>query len=530
MRILGIEFGSWSLKAVELESRFRRLEVLDFHEIRLPLEILNPTETYQKAVTQLMARLPSHPEKIVSSLPAAHTALRFLPIPIKSRKQVEKMYRFELEDTVPFKLANSIVEHFVMTKKDGSVVFAAIAPDKHVKSHLEWLQSVGVDPDWLTFEGMGLINLYLNAYDPKVDSTEPVLVMDIGHHKTNLSIFEHNRLELFRSISWGGSAITQSLSMALGASAEEAERFKMNDLKMDLDLNKASTDDRELMMAASQAFHPFIADINHSLVAFRTLYKKKITSVQITGGSSQIWGLNKFLSQSLSVPVTTFDPLKNAEIKKDNLQAIGSRFGEAYGRALVFARKSPLLFNFRTQSAAKGTSLKEISKFVANPSVVQLLTYAAILLAILLVHVNVASYLAKKDAEVAQIELRKVFGSTFRDVPSKLGSTLTQDPEGLQTFIQKRNNELAQKLKMMNKERTPMLNLVNELSKAFPSAVKVDVNTMQVDDRSFEMIGVLYEGDLNEVVESLKKSSSFDKINLTRDGKRFTFRGNVVGR
>ena len=75
-----------------------------------------------------------------------------------------------------------------------------------------------------------------------------------------------------------------------------------------------------------------------------------------------------------------------------------------------------------------------------------------------------------------------------------------------------------------------MLNLVNELSKAFPSAVKVDVNTMQVDDRSFEMIGVLYEGDLNEVVESLKKSSSFDKINLTRDGKRFTFRGNVVGR
>ena len=37
MRILGIEFGAWSLKAVEMESRFGRVDILDFHEIRLPL-------------------------------------------------------------------------------------------------------------------------------------------------------------------------------------------------------------------------------------------------------------------------------------------------------------------------------------------------------------------------------------------------------------------------------------------------------------------------------------------------------------
>ena len=104
MRILGIEFGTWSLKAVEMESRFRRLDVLDFHEIRLPLEILDPTATYRKAVAQLMTRLPSPPEKIVTSLPPAQTALRFLPIPLKQRKKVEKLFRFELEDTVPFKL------------------------------------------------------------------------------------------------------------------------------------------------------------------------------------------------------------------------------------------------------------------------------------------------------------------------------------------------------------------------------------------------------------------------------------------
>src|SRR5688500_15751248 len=104
MRILGVEFGSWSLKAVEMESRFRRVDILDFHEVRLPLQTNDATETYRQAIAQLMARLPSHPEKIVTSLPPAQTALRFLSMPIKGRKEVEKSFRFELEDNVPFKL------------------------------------------------------------------------------------------------------------------------------------------------------------------------------------------------------------------------------------------------------------------------------------------------------------------------------------------------------------------------------------------------------------------------------------------
>ena len=48
MRILAIELGSWSVKAVEIESRFRRFEVLDFHEVKLPLKMTEPTEIYKE--------------------------------------------------------------------------------------------------------------------------------------------------------------------------------------------------------------------------------------------------------------------------------------------------------------------------------------------------------------------------------------------------------------------------------------------------------------------------------------------------
>ncbi len=532
MRILGIEFGTWSLKAVEMESRFRRLDVLDFHEIRLPLEILDPTETYRRAVTQLMARLPSHPEKIVTSLPPAQTALRFLPIPLKQRKKVEKTFRFELEDTVPFKLENTIVEHYVMPKKDGSVVFAAIAPERHVQSHVEWLNSIGVDPDWLTFEGMGLINLYLTSLADSKEETPsgPILLMDIGHHKTNLSVFEENRLELFRSISWGGAAVTQSLSVSLGLSPEEAERYKMNDLKMDVDQAETTSESQELAAAATQAFGPLLADINHSLVAFRTLYQKQIASVLITGGTSKIWGIESFLSRNLAVPVEPFHAFQKLNLKEELRTADESRFGEPLGRAMVFARKAPLLFNFRAQSAAKGNSLGEVRTLFANPSAILLSTFIAVLISMLSLHSCVASRIADNEVKRAQAELSKEFSETFRTVPTNLRKTLITDPAALKKYIDQKTNELEQKLKVFAKERVPMMTLIKSVSESFPPEVKVDVNTLALDDRTFTLEGVLYEGDLNKVTEHLQKISSLTKVSLNRDGQRFTFRGEVVGR
>lgn len=537
MKILGIEFGSWSLKAVEMESRFRRLDILDFHEVRLPLELMNPTEIYQKAVKQLLARLPSHPDKIVTSLPPTQSALRFLPTPLRQRKKVEQMYRFELEDSVPFRLDDAIIEHHVMITSEGSVVFAAIAPEKHVRSYVEWLQSIGVDPDWLTFEGMGLVNLYLSSYDPKNpplpgDSPQegPVLLLDMGHHKTNLAIFQQNRLQLFRTIAWGGADITRSIALTFNASSEEAERFKMNDLKLNQDPKALPPDQRELVSSTSQAFSPFIADVNHSLVAYRTTYKERVSLAMVTGGSSKIWGIEQFLTGILGIPVQKFQPLATMPMKSELQSVDEARFGEVTGRAIVFGRKVPILFNFRRQAAAKGTSLEEISKFITSPNVRKLLQYSGILLLILFLHIQVAGYLSVREHDQRNKELLNVFQMTFPDVAPQLRNTLTKSPVDLKKFIDKKSNELKQKLKLISKDRTPMITLIQEISRAFPSEIKVDVNNVTLDDRTFLIEGVLYEGDLAQVTKNLQGLAHFKEVTLSVEGQRFAYRGSVTGR
>ncbi len=533
MRILGIEFGAWSLKAVEMESRFRRVDILDFHEIRLPLEIVDPLPVYREAVSQLMARLPTVPEKIATSVPPAQTALRFLQIPIKKRKTVEKMYRFELEDAVPLKIEDSLLEHQVYPREQGSLVFVAMAPKHLVASHLAWLKTVGIDPDWLTFDGMGLVNLYFAQTPVKGPEapTSPVLLLDIGHAKTNLAILHEGRLEHFRSIGWGGGAITRNIALSLGVTLEEAERIKREDVRLDEDMDAASVQLQNAVLAATQACGTFAADLMHSLVAYRNSYHREIGSALITGGTSKLWGMPSLIASALGVPVQPFNSFAGQSLKPEiRDRGDEARFAEPLGRASVFLRKTSLLFNFRKQELAKETSLNEVSALMQNPIVLQILGFAALLAAILYINVWTSGAIAEKELQAARVELQKVFSETFSGVPTKTAKTLTSNPDQLKKYIQQKNKELEQKIKMVSKDQTPMLSRVLAVSVAFSKDLKVDVNTLSLDDRALAIEGVLYQGDLNQAKSALEQVPWLKEVNVSTNEKRFSIKAEVLGR
>ena len=531
MKILGIEYGSWSVKAVEMESRWRKIEVIDFHEVRLPLKMENPTQFYKQATEQLLARLPAVPEKIITSLPVTQTSLRFLQLPIKNRKKVEQMFRFELEDAIPFKLDEAVLEHMIIKQKTGSLVFTAMAPEGLVKQHIDWLKSLGIDPDWLTFDSQGVMNLFLMHNTSKQSDDDrqaegAQIVLDMGHLKTNICIVDKAEIKLVRSIGWGGNNINQSLAVALGLPLEQAEQFKIQELNL---LSDAGVQEDEIQ-ASKQALNAFIADLNHSLVSFRNLYKQEISSITITGGTSKLKGIKTLLESAFNVPVSELNPEESiplkAELKKPDL----SRFSESWGRSLLFARKAPVLFNFRSGSQSKQTSINEVTTVFSNPAILKLAQYAAVLAFVLFLHVNIASYLSDKEKTLSNDELRKVFKDTFRMVPAKTAQSLLGNTDELKKFIEQKNIELEQKIKMAAKTDIPALSIIKAISNAFPANVRVDVNILQFDDRNFSMDGVLYEGALDQVTNNIKAISHFSDVQLQQEGQRFTYKSKIARR
>jgi len=533
MRILGIELGGWSVKAVELESRFRRMEVIELHEVKLPLQPADPTAAYQKAVSELIARLPMHPEKIVTSLPAAHTSLRIMQIPVKQRKKVEQSFRFELEDAVPFKLEDAIVEHHVKTFGDGSLVLAAIAPKRHIVTYIDWLKTIGLDPDWLTFEGMGLMNLYFSnqaSKKPEEKDQVPVLLLDIGHTKTNMAICHQGRLEFLRNLSWGGLSISQSIATGLVINLEQAEQKKIRELRIDEEAPIPNTEVEELISSGVQAFTPFITDLSHTLVTYRSQFKTDVGKILLTGGTAKLNGIDDFLSKQLNLPVQFYKPFKDVSFSKNVDVSQEMRFGETLGRALVFNRKSDFLFNFRQEDLAKTTSIREMGSFLRDPNVLTLLRYVGIFALMLFIAAFPLKYVASESATKATSELRKIFSDTFKEVAVRQRTTHTADPQALKKFIDQKTNELNQRLKLASSNQTPMLGLIRAVSDCFPPppAVEIDVNNLSLDDRALKIEGVLYKGSLTQVTESLKKLPPFKNITVEIDGQRFTYKGEVV--
>jgi len=530
MRILALELGSWSVKGVEFESGFRRFEILDLHEVRLPLRLSDPVELYKQAITDLFAKLPSNPDKVVLSLPASNISLRFLTIPVKQRKKAEQMYRFELEDSLPFKLDDTVVEHVIYSQKDSSLVFAAIAPNRFIIQHLDYLKKIGLDPDWLTFEGMGLINLYLGSLiKTPSEISGPTLLLDMGHTKTNLSIVNDSRVEVFRSFSWGGFAITQNIALTTGLPLEDSE-FQKHQMVLGGTPNEKTN--LELSTTTLQAIGPLLTEINHSLIAYRNATKQSITSIQLSGGTALLKGLSQIIGKQLGgLPCDIFDPSRTFSLKESlraNLEA--PRFGEAWGRGNVFGRKSPLVFNFRKKFFGKHSSLGEISAFISNPNVLKLGRYGATLIFILFVHVTAASYFAEQESVKANEELKKVFQDTFKSAPKALKTALTSNPQELKKYIETKNKEMEEKLKMVSKGKESMISNVKKITDSFPGTVRVDVNKLEINDRNLTMEGVLYEGDITSVTENLKKIPLLSEVSITLDGQRFTYRAKVSGR
>ncbi len=311
---------------------------------------------------------------------------------------------------------------------------------------------------------------------------------------------------------------------------EEAEQKRIRDLRIDEEAPIPNTEVEELISSAVQAFTPLVTDLSNSLVAYRAQYKTEVGKILLTGGTAKLNGIDDFLSKQLNLPVQFYKPFKDAAYGKNLDPALEMRFGETLGRAIVFNRKSDLLFNFRQEDLAKTTSIREIGSFLKDPNVITLLRYVGVFALMLFLAAWPLKYIASESASKANTELRKLFSETFKEVPIKSRNSHLAEPATLKKLIDQKTNELNQRLKLASANQTPMLGLIKSVSEAFPPppGTEVDVNLLNLDDRALKIEGVIYKGDPQQIVENLKKVPQFKNVSVDVQGQRFTFKSDVL--
>lgn len=340
-RILGVDVGRWSVKAILLESHFKGFKVEAAAEVPLPPPAEDQTEEASLherqalALAELLADERLRADAQVASYPGEQTAIRFVELPFADIRKIDQVMEGELEDLVPFDLDDEIYDHEVTERHPvrgqpgHSVSLAVAARRPGVEQFLQLLSEAEVDPKFLQVDVLGLHALYTHFLQddgtrpetpiPEMDPELPPepeggeviplrpqgrLLVDIGHHRTLVLAASEKGVAHARVIRAGGADVTRAIAKAYNLSPLDAENGKHANAILATGRHPAANDDvQRLSDVIARGLSPLVGELRRTLAAVAGERRVDITRIDLLGGGARIENLPHFLAEALNVPV-----------------------------------------------------------------------------------------------------------------------------------------------------------------------------------------------------------------------------------
>jgi general secretion pathway protein L len=215
--VLGLDLGSHSIKAVELAQGLRTVEVVRFHA-----EAREPDLSLANQVTRMLSIQSFRRDNVVAALRGDRVSVRRLAFPFAEKRRVAQAVPFELEDQVPFDIADMVIDWEQVAREGArSQVVSVLAPRTEVSALIETLHQARCDARIIESEGLALANLASSFEFPGTR-----LLVDIGHTKTTVCAIRAGKPVSARSIGIAGRSFTEAIAQERSLSLEQAERWK----------------------------------------------------------------------------------------------------------------------------------------------------------------------------------------------------------------------------------------------------------------------------------------------------------------
>ncbi len=467
MRLLGIDLGSSSVKAVELDSAFGRFEIHEYHEH--PIE---PGTDRSQALSALMASLSKTPDRIAVTLRTGQLTFRNLQLPTRDKKAIHAGVGFELDDELPFSIDDAAYDYSALSQTGQiSHVHVAATLAKNVDSLVTELQNVGVDPDLVTTEAWALRTL-LNRSLGTTAQEKPVMLICIGHRYTILHVQWHGFPVFTRELNWGGLDLTTEICRKLEIPIQQAEKLKINPGETPLSV---------ILEASLQqgAMKDLISELKQAELVCRSITHEPISDIYCTGPSTQLQGLVSAIEGALSHPVRPIKALSSiSPAAMTYSEQTDSQFALASGLALCLlgsGRTAPI--NFRKgQFSKSGRGGRETSLAAFKKPLVALGTIAATLF----ISLNIESNIYRSKIEERDRQLKNGIRSLFGSVSDSAIRTYLTNTSTLKSSIQKEVDKQRETAHLYAPNPHSPLQFLNNLSAGVPRDVVVDMTQFQV--------------------------------------------------
>ena len=304
-RVIGLDIGSYSIKAVEIVRTVKSYEIANFYENVIPhVEELDPDIVIPSCMEQLFHENELKADRIITAMPGQYISSRIMSFSFADPRKIEAAIMSELEDAVPFNMDDMIIDHQVLGTLNGQTVALAVMTRKNfLRSFLEHLQRISIDPKLVDVDSLAFYNLapYLDMPPGQCNA-----LVDCGHEKTSVCIVQDGVLRMFRSINLGGRYLTEFLARDLETEFSEAQRVKHRVSRVlcaEDQGESLSGDDRLIAERMTLAANAVVKELGRTFYAFKTWEKAPLSKIYLSGGTSRIKNFARYLEDQLEIPI-----------------------------------------------------------------------------------------------------------------------------------------------------------------------------------------------------------------------------------
>ena len=349
---IGIDIGKYKIKIVELEkvndsvnivkadsfSTFDNLEKFDLEKINA-----SQIEACIQDLCKQMDINPKRAKMVVSSLPGGIVDVRQVRTLDMPDQDLSVSLELEAKKHIPTDGTDAIIDYHLLgssqDKLDQINLILTTTTKNIITEHAELLKNCKFKPGVFDADPIAMSNIH--QHNNKLPEQGSDVLINIGNSTTTLIVWGENAGFFTREIEISGHHITKEIMRKFECDYLEAENKKIEEGIKSLDGESKKTDEESntdavmpgIMIEEKTIFNELVEEIrktlrfymkNNNNAFFNTFY--------ISGGSSLMPGLDKFIADNLNVKVEVFDPFK--KIKNNKKLKNPPEFSVALGLAL----------------------------------------------------------------------------------------------------------------------------------------------------------------------------------------------------
>lgn len=529
-RVIGLDIGSYSIKAVEIVNTFKSYEIANFYENVIPhVSELDPDVVIPACMEQLFQENSLKADRIITAMPGQYISSRIMSFGFSDPRKIEAAILSELEDVVPFNMDDMIIDHQILGSMNNQTVTLAVMTRKNfLRSFLEHLQRIDIDPKLVDVDSLAFYNL---AAHMDLPSGQCIGLIDVGHEKTSVCIVQDGVLRMFRSINLGGRYLTEFLARDLETDFPEAQRVKHKVSRVFCDADQGadlSGDDRKIVERMTLAANAIVKELGRTFYAFKTWEKEPLARLWLSGGTSRIKNFDLYLQDQLEIPVE-INRLDQTGLKinpalADHMSIMPQSV--AIGMRAVGSMKRHSQINLRQGEFAYVQNYESILKGATIAFKV-----VAIALFLLSVSYGVKYFFYKRQIEALQAQFLREYTTIFPSAKSQYAGgkvTFQKIKADAVGKLQKEINHKKSAIATFASDNTasPALVVLKSISESVPKDLKMEITLYQFNSSASAGGKLILKGETDSyasaesVLEAMKKVPVLRNVESKQSGPK----------